>query len=573
MVRFRFGFQVFSIKLIKSLNYQIMYYFYRFIFFTSIVLFLSCNNVTRNMAQSGTSITEKIVTEIQFTNTDFRDNSIEEIFLDQFNLNQDKFLNMHFKLDQSLVSALRKLDSSMSDEELVANGNFQFSFFIDNNLIYSQDLHPGAGLPEDKMNRLNYRVPLLYPERIDYWGWYMWLRFMKMGGGEDALESGKHQLRLEARTYLSGEENKVGTLIAAGEVEIDVKEIPIDVNEVVVQKIATNSGWEISEELYDVAKIEMLNKKIAQKRFLDINGIVVLKNEKLIIEEYFNGANRETLHNPRSVGKTIASTMMGIAIEEGHLASEDIKLSSFYDLSEFENYDPIKEEVTLKDLMTMSSSFLGNDDDYDSPGNEEYMYPTDDWVKFTLDLPVNKSKTAGKDFEYFTAGIVVLGDVVHQSVPGGLVAYTDEKFFKPLGIDKRNWQYTPQNIGNTAGGLQLRAVDFAKWGQVYKNNGRWKGEQLIPKAWVEKSLDHQVQQEYVENGTYGYLFWNNLYTVDGKQYAYSSCSGNGGNKIYIFKDLPIVVAITASAYGMPFAHRQVDQMMERYILPAVLMTK
>jgi len=452
---------------------------------------------------------------------------------------------------------------------LVSRGNYHFTFLVDEEVLFTHNLHPGAGTPESKQTRLSNRIPLIYPERIDYWGWYLWLRFYKMGGGEDALESGKHNLTIEVRTYLEADEIKVGELLAVGNISIDVKEIAYDATAASIQAIEENSGWKVSKENYDVSKIETLNKKIAQNRFIDINSIVVIKNNELLIEEYFNGANRETLHNPRSVGKTIASTMMGIAIEEGHLKSENEKLSTFYNLKDFENYDPIKEDVTLKSLLTMSSSFLGNDDDYDSPGNEENMYPTEDWVKFTLGLPVNSDKIMEKDFEYFTAGIVVLGDIIHQSVPDGLIKYTDQKLFKPMGISKLNWQLTQQNVGNTAGGLQLRSDDFAKWGQIYKNKGAWEGKQLIPKAWIEKSLDHQVKQEHVENGTYGYLFWNNSYTVNGKDYAYSSCSGNGGNKIYIFKDIPLVIVITASAYNMPFAHMQVDQMMERYILPAV----
>ncbi len=544
----------------------------QFPFYTIILVFyfLSCHATGTQKITDTSKSTTSIVNEIRYSNTDFRAQNGEINYVDQFRLNEDQYLNIHFTLEQPLIHALRQLDSKASESELLKNGNFQFTFLVDGMQIYSQDLHPGAGLPEDKLNKLDYSVPLLYPEPIDYWGWYLWLRFMKMGGGEDALADGKHQLKVEIRTYLSTDKMVVGDLLATGQIDVNVQEIPFDPQAVNVQLIADNSGWSISKDSYNKESIKELNTKIVQHRFLDINSIVVVKNGELLIEEYFNGADRETLHNPRSVGKTIASTMMGIAIDEGHLKSENLTLKEFYTLTEFDNYHPLKEEVTLKSLLTMSSNFTGNDDDYESPGNEEYMYPTDNWVKFTLDLPINPEKEIEKTFEYFTAGIVVLGDVIHQSVPGGLVDYTDKKLFGPLGINKRIWQFTPQQVGNTAGGLQLRAVDFAKWGQVYKNKGRWDDQQLISESWVQQSLGHQIIQDQIVNGTYGYLFWNNVYTVNGIEYAYSSCSGNGGNKIYVFKDLPLVIVITASAYGMPFAHRQVDQMMERYILPAVV---
>jgi len=157
-------------------------------------------------------------------------------------------------------------------------------------------------------------------------------------------------------------------------------------------------------------------------------------------------------------------------------------------------------------------------------------------------------------------------------VPGGLVAYADKKLFAPMGITDYKWQYTPQKVGNTAGGIRLRALDFAKYGQLYKNNGAWKGQQLLSEAWVAKSLAKQVSQDYIgiEDGYYGYLFWNKVYTVDKKDYEVSFCTGNGGNKIFVFKDIPYVIVITASAYGMATAHTNVDKMMEHYILPALL---
>ena len=116
----------------------------------------------------------------------------------------------------------------------------------------------------------------------------------------------------------------------------------------------------------------------------------------------------------------------------------------------------------------------------------------------------------------------------------------------------------------------MRAVDFAKFGQVYKNDGIWKGNQLIPKEWVKKSLTEQVKRSKTGEGGYGFLFWKDSLKANGESYDITYCTGNGGNKIYIFDDLPLVVVITATAYNMPYAHAQVKAMMEEYILPAVL---
>ncbi|MBL4706383.1 MAG: serine hydrolase [Flavobacteriales bacterium] len=448
-------------------------------------------------------------------------------------------------------------------------GNFQFSFLVDGEIVYVENLNKGAGLTASKTQQLYHTIPLITPKQIDFWGWFMWLKFMKLGGGQDELSEGSHTLTIEVRPYLKHHKLKVGPLLAQGNITIEVVEIAVDQNLIPIQKIQPNSGWELSADNYDKAKIESLNKKIGQKRFENINGIVVIKEGRLLIEEYFNGETRESLHDPRSVGKSIASTMLGIAIEENYIDSEHAQLKDFYDLNLFKNYSTKKDSVTLKSLLTMSSGFIGDDNDFSSPGNEENMYPTDNWVQFALDLPMHKNKIIGEDFAYFTAGAVVLGDVIHKSVPEGLVSYADKKLFAPLNIRNYEWEYTPQKIGNTAGGIRLRAIDFAKYGQLYKSQGLWNGKQIIPKQWVEKSLGKHVKQS-LDDGHYGYLFWNKIYKHDNKEYEVSFCTGNGGNKIFIFNNIPFVIVITASAYNSPSAHADVDKMMTEYILPAII---
>ena len=496
----------------------------------------------------------------------------EQDFLTSFDLNDDANLNMRAFLKQPLANSLRELAPEMTATEIVSKGNFQFTFIVDGKKIYTENLNFGAGGPSFKTSFTAFSQPLASTDNEDMWGRFMWSRFMERNGGSDALNEGTHQLKIEIRPYLELNEIKVGNIIAEGELQINVVKNyrAVSEKEMAIQAIAPNSGWEISNENFDKEKIQELNKYILQNRFKDIASIVVVKNGKLLLEEYFNDAERSTLHNPRSVGKTFASTMAGIAIEEGHLKNENQTLSEFYDLKKFKNYSKVKEEVTIKDLLTMSSAFEGSDGNIDSPGHEENMYPTDDWVKFTLDLKMDEKKTNGKQWDYFTAGCVVLGDIIHQSVPGGLEKYTTKKLFNPLGITDFQWQYTPQQVANTAGGLQLRAVDFAKYGQLYKNGGTWNGQQVIPKEWVNKSFTKYQKLEYWDEGNYGYLFWQKKYQVDGNEHEVFYCTGNGGNKIFVFTDQPLVIVVTATAYGRAYAHPQVDKMMKEFILPAVL---
>ena len=488
-------------------------------------------------------------------------------FLTEFNLKENTDFNVRVFLANSLTNYLHQLAPEISASELTANGNFRFTFIVDNRVIYVEDLNPGAGSAENKNQRTVFRVPLLSTTNEDSWGRFLWSRFM-MNGGQDALAAGDHLLRMEIRPYLKLNETFVGDIIAEGQIRIIVPEVRVDDALVSVQPIADLNDWQISDYRFDISRIEELNRKIADQTFKDITSIVVIWDGKLLLEEYFNGTGRNTMHDTRSVGKSFASAIMGLAISEGYITSELQPLSEFYDLKQYQNYSASKRDITLKDLLTMSSPFDGSDMKPESPGNEENMYPSGDWVEFALNLPVDNSKLSDKKWDYFTAGVIVLGDVIHKSVPDGLEKYANSKLFKPLGIEGYKWQYTPKGIANTAGGLQLRSLDYAKFGQLYKNGGVWNGNQILTSDWIEKSLSRQIS--IADNEYYGYLFWNKTYKSGEAELDVSYSTGNGGNRIIIFREIPLVIVITSTAFNKPYAHSQTDKIVLNYLLPAIV---
>lgn len=495
------------------------------------------------------------------------DNLKESDFLKTMIFQEDKNFDIRVFLDNSLVNYLHQLDNSLTIDELLKKGNYQFTFYVDGKLIYTENLNSGAGKSEDKKIKTNFRIPFLNTQNEDSWGRYLWSRFYFANGGLDALEEGNHTLKIEIKPYLKTSTLKVGNVIASGEIQLIVPKKNVSEEQITIQKIKPNSGWKVSEEKFDQEKIRLLNQKIAENKFREITGIVVIKNNQLLLEEYFNGYNRDSLNDTRSVGKSFASALMGIAIKDGYLKSENQKISEFYDLKTFKNYSSQKDNVTIKSLLTMSSGFEGNDQDEDSPGNEENMYPTDNWIKFTLDLPMTENKI-GKKWSYFTAGAVLSGDILDKSIPKGLENYADKKLFKPLGITNYKWQYTPQNKVSLAGGLRMRALDLAKSGQLYKNNGVWNGKTILNKDWIKKSFTNYFSDTSDFEG-YGYLFWRKVYKIGNKSFETYQSSGNGGNKIIMFSELPIVMVITAKAYNKPYSHSQVDKMVQEYVLPAV----
>jgi CubicO group peptidase (beta-lactamase class C family) len=514
------------------------------------------------------SVHKKYINTIIFLDKTIPSEQIKESdILKTMVFQEDKDLDIRIFMDNALINYLHQIDPSLSAEELLKKGNYQFNFFVDGKLIYTENLNTGAGKPEDKKSKTTFRIPLLSSKNEDSWGKYMWMRFYLGNGGIDALEEGNHLLKIEIKPYLKTSSLKVGHTIAAGEIHLTVPHKNISEVQIAIQKTAPNSGWKVSDEKLNEERIRLLNRKIAENRFRDITSIVVIKNEKLLLEEYFNQSGRDSLQDTRSVGKSFASALMGIAIKDGYFKSENQMLKEFHDLKQFKNYSSNKDSITIKSLLTMSSGFDGNDSDEESPGNEENMYPTENWVKFVLDLPTTENKP-GKNWSYFTAGVVLTGDILDKKVPKGLENYAGKKLFQPLGITNYKWQFTPQQKPSLAGGLRMRTLDFAKFGQLYKNNGTWNGQPIIDKNWVKKSFTNYFTDNTDFEG-YGYLFWRKIYKVGNRNFEAYQSSGNGGNKIIIFTEIPVVIVITAKAYNKPYAHPQADKMVQEYLLPAI----
>ncbi len=516
-----------------------------------------------------TELHQSNIGKIFFTEQRLSYESINEgSFLKTYKLTNKSNLFFVAYFNNSLTNYKHQILPEYSGDTLFKIGNYQFSIYIDSKLTYQSNLLPGA--PQSKNQDKDTYLNRPFIDNINgqgTWSESFWNRFMR-NGGDKTLTDGNHLLKMEIRPYVQTDTIITGNIIASGELILDVLRKPkINIRKIKLNQLTPYNGLEISNSSFDKKKIKYLKGAIDEGVFKKINSIVVIKNGNLLIEEYFNGENRYSLHDPRSVGKSFASTMTGIAINEGFIKSDSQTISGFYQLTQFQNFTQSKGNATIKDLLTMSSGFDGNDEVDNSVGNEENMYTTEDWVKFTLDLPYQDSLK--EKWHYFTAGVVLLGDILNKTVPKGLEKYADEKLFKPLGISNYKWQYTPQNVPNTAGGIQMNALDFAKYGQLYKNGGIWNSQQILSKTWVEQSLNKQKQILGRDNEYYGYLFWNKTFKANDKDYEAYYCAGNGGNYILIFKNEPLVIVITASAYGQYYAHSQVTEMLSKYILPAV----
>jgi CubicO group peptidase (beta-lactamase class C family) len=492
----------------------------------------------------------------------------EADFLDAFEIQPKTDLNMRTFLDRSLTNYLHDLAPNLTADELVQKGNFEFTFRVDEQVVYVEKLVPGAGSPVVKNEKTVFRTPLISSTNEDSWGRFLWNRFL-MSGGQEALSGEGHILQIEMRPYVAAPEMKIGPMMASGKLEVKVATQKVNPKAVVIQPLRSTKDIPASKAYLDRDRIQALNTKIAEGTFKNVTSIVVLRDDSLLLEEYFNGASSKTLHDTRSVGKSLTAIMMGFALRDKHIANIDLTLGELYDLSQYAQGSPQKAKIKIRDLLSMSSGLAGSDMDPDSPGNEEKMYPSPDWVRFTLNLPMADNTSPGQQWNYLTAGVVVLGDILNKAVPGGLERYADAKLFAPLGIKKYKWQYTPQKVANTAGGIRMRSIDLAKIGRFCANGGKITDRVTLPDNWMRDCMIPQFPLPDRPEEGYGYLFWHKTYHCRQKEYPVSYMSGNGGNKVFIFENQRLVIVVTATAYNTPYGHSQVDKIVEQHLLPAI----
>jgi CubicO group peptidase (beta-lactamase class C family) len=329
----------------------------------------------------------------------------------------------------------------------------------------------------------------------------------------------------------------------------------------------TGDGWRtasLADQDIDLAPVVEMLERVRAGEYTGISSVLFARGGALVLEEYFGGSGRDSLHSTRSAAKAITSALVGIAIDQGYVESVDVPLLPYFPEyeGEIENWDERKRGVTLAHLLSMTSGVRGN---------EDAMYPTDDWIKFYLDQPL--TATPGEAFSYATSGVVTLGNVITRASGLRVPAFTDRYLFGPLGITAYRWPITnsrgSQGLAMTGGGLNLRPRDMAKFGQLYLNGGVWEGKRLIAEAWVKESTrKHATSDLYGED--FGYLWRMIDRTVEGRAVRSFEAWGNGGQFIMVFPSLDLVAVFTGENYGLFPEMEQPFEMIDQYVLPAMM---
>jgi CubicO group peptidase (beta-lactamase class C family) len=277
------------------------------------------------------------------------------------------------------------------------------------------------------------------------------------------------------------------------------------------------------------------------ERYLQASGttaFLVFHEDKLLYERYFNGYDQRSLNTSFSMAKSFASSLVGIAIDEGHIKSVDEPITNY--IPQLLKKDNRFKSITIRNLLTMSSGIKYEEGATlpwsDEADDTKTYYSTD-----LRELALN-SQIEGKPaqyFEYNNYNPLLVGMIIERATGMHVARYLQQKLWKPMGMEADgSWSLDSKNDGfeKMESGVNARARDFARFGMLFAKEGNWRGKQLISRRWVEESTRPDTTMDPSQD--YQYFWWVN--TPNGKNHF--SAQGNYGQYIYVApeKDLVIV---------------------------------
>jgi len=331
----------------------------------------------------------------------------------------------------------------------------------------------------------------------------------------------------------------------------------------------TGDGWEtasLADAGLSEAPFVRLMTDLHEIGDHDVHSLVVVKGGRLVFEEYFSGAkwslagytgeygfDRDDTHNLASVTKSITTTLVGIAIDQGAIESVDQHVFDFFpEHADLLQEDPRKADLTLRHLLTMESGIRWADLEtypYSDPRNDlVQMFNSADPIGFILSRDLYAAP--GADFEYCNANTNLLGEIVGRATGERLDDYSRDHLFEPLGISEYEWQMISGDVVFASGDLRLRPRDMAKVGELFLRKGVWEGTQVVSRRWVEDATARRAIPDgpHAWADGYGFGWWHWDIPVEGVTHAVYMASGWGGQWIFVIPGKDMVFVTTAGNY-------------------------
>jgi CubicO group peptidase (beta-lactamase class C family) len=335
----------------------------------------------------------------------------------------------------------------------------------------------------------------------------------------------------------------------------------------------------------DPQRLAAMTDGIRRQVYPNVHAVLIECDGRLIYEEYFAGKDRHwgephplrsivydrtMAHAVQSVSKSVTSALVGIALAHSPTALDKPILDYFPEYADLAT--PERRAITVRQVLTMSTGLQWDEDmSYADPRNDEYKKEeSKDPLRFILGRPV--VVTPGTLFNYSGGDVQLAAELVQRVTKRPFAEYAWQMLFEPLGITDWRWYGQLPETPDAASGLELRARDLAKIGSLYLHEGRWNGHQIIPAAWVAESTRNLISVDAEMKGLatgYGYYWWTDRVSFDGKTLDVVAALGNGGQRIFVVPKLKLVVTTFAGGYNDTDSRIAMKAILTDRILPAM----
>jgi len=329
------------------------------------------------------------------------------------------------------------------------------------------------------------------------------------------------------------------------------------------------------DSLRQLIETEILPRP-ADTHSLSIRALLVAHRGKLIVEEYFHGHHRQATHDSRSASKSVTALLAAVVSESGAPLSWTTPVFPLFARDDLVAQDPRKADITFEHLLTMSSGLDCDDDNPDSRGNEDVLWDNAESLDFythALELPV--VGPAGSITAYCSASSNLAGGAIAQAAGDSIENLTERLLTVPMQFGSYYLIVPPDGHAYMGGGSRWRSRDFLKFSQLIVDRGVWNGQRIVSEESIERLVTPHVSMR--GGRQYGYLWWVEDYSYPQSRNPQNGQStvrayymaGNGGQISMAIPELDLAVVFQASNYSDPVSRRITEEIIPRYVLPAV----
>jgi CubicO group peptidase (beta-lactamase class C family) len=273
-------------------------------------------------------------------------------------------------------------------------------------------------------------------------------------------------------------------------------------------------------------------------------AFVVVDHDRLVYERYFDGADREARQTSFSVAKSFVSTLVGIAIDEGLIGSVSDPVTDY--LPELVERDPRFDQITLRDLLTMSSGIRYQEHSLPLPwGDDVNTYYGTNLRALALDN-TEIERPPGQEWHYNNYNPLLLGMVLERATGMSVSDYLATRLWQPVGAElDATWSLDSEESGfeKMESGLNATPRDFARFGLLFLHGGEWNGARIVSSEWVRAATAADTTTDPAED--YQYFWW-----VDRERPGRFYALGNFGQYIYVAPDAGTIIVRNGRDWGV-----------------------